>query len=119
MARIARFASQFFFPLATDGTTKIYPAGWVGEVGDDVAADLTKASRSTELDPVDEKKAPAQKPSRPDPATVVIPETWKDLNAADLVALARSLGAPSEVNTKAEATDFVAATAAARTPPQA
>jgi hypothetical protein len=119
MARIARFASQFFFPLSADGTTKIYPAGWAGEVGDDVAAAMMKADREAELDPVVEKKSAAPKPTKPDPSAVSIPEAWRDMTAADLVALARSLGAPSEVSTKVEAMDFVGKVVVERTPPQA
>ncbi len=40
---------------------------------------------------------------------VTVPEGWADLRAADLVKLARELGAPAEVATKAGAAAFVQA----------
>lgn len=50
----------------------------------------------------------------PPPGPVEIPEGWADLKADELVALARKLGAKSEVNRRDEATAFIAAVVAER-----
>ena len=49
----------------------------------------------------------AAPPPAPSPSEVQIPADWEGLNAADMIALARALGAPKSVDTKAEATGFV------------
>lgn len=100
--RTARFASQFIFPLAEDGTSTIYPPGWSGGVSDEVVAAMKKAGRDAELDPVKKSKA-----GDTDPSKVEIPADWRGLNAPELVALARSLGATTAVNRKDEAIDFI------------
>lgn len=100
--RTARFASQFVYPLADDGTSTIYPAGWSGGVSDEVAAAMIKAGRAGELDPLKKVKA-----AGPDPTKVDIPEGWRDLKADELVKLARDLGASTAVNRKDEALEFI------------
>lgn len=67
----------------------------------DVAARLV-ATGAAELLP--EAVAPVDLPS----TEVAIPEGWRDLKADELVALAARLGAPKGVDTKGEATAYVA-----------
>ncbi len=57
--------------------------------------------------------------SVPSPEPVEIPEGWQDLKADELVALARKLGAKSDVNRQDEATAFVASIVAERVAAQA
>lgn len=40
-----------------------------------------------------------------------LPDGWEQFNAADMVALARRLGAPEDVKTKAAAVEFIKAKA--------
>lgn len=110
--RTARFASQFSVPIGTDGTAKIWPAGWAGPVDDDVVAALKKEGRAAELDPIeaDEEAKPAGQPSGP----VEIPAGWESFKAADLVDLAHRLGAPDDVKTKDPAVEFIAKVVAER-----
>lgn len=50
---------------------------------------------------------------------VAIPERWQDMKAAELVKLARELGARSDVNTRAEASAVIEAELARRVQPPA
>jgi len=48
------------------------------------------------------------------PAPIEIPDGWRDLPAADVIALAHKLGAGGEVAKKDDAIDYVAGVVAAR-----
>lgn len=67
----------------------------------DEAAGLVERGFAREPDPA------APPPPAPSPSEVQIPADWEGLNAADMIALARALGAPKSVDTKAEASGFV------------
>lgn len=67
-----------------------------------------------------EKWAEELKPEAPKPAgPVEIPEGWQDLKAAELVKLARELGASADVNTRAEASAVIQAELERRANPPA
>jgi hypothetical protein len=85
------------FDGAVDGT--IYPRRFA--VGDVVEGDLARVAVAEKWAAEDEGAAP--------PAPVEIPENWESFNAADSIALARTLGADESVKTKAAAVEFIAA----------
>lgn len=91
------------FDGALDGA--IYPKHFVA--GDVVEGDLARVAIeqrwATEQVVVVEPKPPAD-----------IPADWETFNAAETVALARTLGADDAVKTKAAAVEFIAAEVAKR-----
>ena len=90
------------FDGAIDGT--IYPKHFVP--GDVVEGDLARVA-------LEQGWAIADETTEPKPPAD-IPADWETFNAADTVALARTLGADDAVKTKAAAVEFVAAEVAKR-----
>lgn len=83
----------------------------VGEVISGRLAEVALAEKWGE-----EVKADEQKPA--DGSPLQIPDGWETFKAAELLKLAHDLGAPTDVTTKAEASAFIAAKVAKRTPSQ-
>lgn len=80
----------------------LYPRLYtVGEIVEGRLADVALAECWGE-----EVKADEKPPF--DPSTAVIPDGWREFNAADTVALAASLGA-IDIKTKAPAVEFIEA----------
>lgn len=97
------------FDGARDG--EMYPRHF--NVGDVVDGNLAEVA-------VREKWAEELKPEATQPAGLVeIPAVWQELKAAELVKLARDLGASADVNTKAEAAAVIEAELERRANPPA
>lgn len=89
----------------------IYPRTYkVGEIVTGRLAEVALAEKWGEEVKADQKQSS-------DGGPIQIPDGWESFKAAEVVKLAHALGAPPEVNTKAEATAFVSEEVARRANP--
>lgn len=102
-----KFSREFSHPLDDTGRRKTWPTEWEGHVEDEtVAAKAVKEGAAVVVGTA----SPARKPV----AATEIPAEWEQLKAADMVELARTLGAGEEIATKAAAEKFIADVVTAR-----
>ncbi len=118
-----KFSEEFSHKIS-DRVTKTWPAGWpaADNTGAEISTEAAYAARRAgkavfvgdEAEKHEAEFLAHEAERKAKEAVIAIPDDWKSFKAADMVDLARNLGAPEEIATKDPAFDFIAAEVAKR-----